>query len=260
MAKRQVYNLADEEFAFFVNKLHEQLQREKIPYVLVGGVAVQAHVLKRLHEKTGKSLIDLANDPNMRLQDFVRSTDDIDLSVHSYIENNNGEERYANKINNVLEGLVVPEVVSPSDDLILGYRLVRRGISRPVYQVYVFDETDDEQRIALNIGRNKKDLQDLEADNYDFFVESGETMTLPYAGDFDISMRIIKPEHLLAAKTAKFRPKDTMDMHNLVNVMIANGEVLDLGEMRRLLLPTYAQNFHRFLDLTKLEASVSNYH
>jgi len=55
--KRELYILVDEELGYFVNNLHEQMEREKMPYALVGGTAVQAHILKRLSDKTGKEFI-----------------------------------------------------------------------------------------------------------------------------------------------------------------------------------------------------------
>lgn len=255
--KRELYSLSDEEFAYFVNNLHRQMGKEKIPYILVGGTAVQAHILKRLSDKTGKNLSDLVLDPEVRLQDYVRSTDDVDLTVSSSIVKKEGEVGFTKKINRVLDGLAVREVISPSEEFILGYKLIRRGIKRPRFQIYVDDEFDDEMQIAMNIGRHKKDLRNLDSKNYELFVNEGKVLKIPFTSDFIISTKVIKPEHLIASKVSQFRAKDTMDIHNLADLMRDCGEKLDTSEIRELLLPNYQRNYERFLDLTNL---TNDYH
>jgi len=251
--KREIYNLSDEELAYLIGNLDEKMNAEKIPYIIVGGTAVQAQVLKRLHQKTGRTLAELAEDSKIRLQDYVRSTDDVDLAISSRIERERGEVDFAKKIFGVLESLAVPEAISPSGEYILGYQLVRKGIKRPVFQIYIDEETNDERRLALNIGRNPRDLENLDSQHYDEFIERGEEIVLPYNSDFTLRMRVIRPEHLLASKVSKFRAKDTMDIHTLADLMREGGEEIDFNEMRRLLLPEYTRNYERFLDLVNLE-------
>jgi len=250
--KREIYNLADEELAFLVSNLHEQMGKKGMPYILVGGTAVQAHTLSRLQRKTGKTLAELAEDPSIRLQDYVRSTDDVDLAIHSGVEGRAGRTAVGKMIFGILDELAVPEVISPSEDMILGYRLVRKGMKRPVFQVVIDGETDDERRLALNIGVNPADLENLDAKFYDEFVDAGQEVKMPYNRTFDVKTRVIKPEHLIASKVAKFRAKDTMDVHGLVDLMVEMGETPDLAEIKRLLLPDHEINYQRFLGLTKL--------
>ena len=250
--KRELYMLSDEELAYFVDNLHRQIEKEGMPYVLVGGTAVQVHVLKRLSNKTGKNLSELVSTEGVRLQDYIRPTDDVDLAISSSVLETYGEVDFAKKVNKVLDGLERKEVISPSEEFLLGYRLIRKGVKRPRFQIYVDDKGDDKMQIALNIGRNKKDLQNLDSKNYDFFVGGGQLLNIPFNEGFSINTRVIKPEHLIASKIAKFRAKDTMDIHNLADLMRDCGEELNLSEIKKLLLPNYERNYERFLDLVNL--------
>ena len=250
--KKALYNLCDEEFAYFVNKFNEQISKREMSYILVGGTAVQAHVLKRLCNKTGKNLEQLISDPNVRLQDFIRSTDDVDLSIDSSIVQNEGECEFTKKITTLLNN-ISGEYMSPSEENILKYKLIREGVKRPIFQIYINDKTNDEQRISMNIGRHKSDLKNLDSKYYDLFIKDGQKMILPYNSNFQINMNVIKPEHLLASKISKFRWKDTMDIHILSDFMIDQGENINLSEIKELLLPEYEKNYQRFLELAKLE-------
>lgn len=250
--KRELYDLTDEEFAFFTNHLNDQLNEKKIPYVLVGGTAVQAHVLSRLCSKTGKTLEQIISDPNIRVQDFIRATDDIDIALDSSVVKEKGDTLFAKEIMDVFDG-IKGEYFSPSEEHIFEYQLIRRGIKRPIFQISVDGETDNEQIISMNVGRYKSDLYNLDSKYYDKFVEEGENILIPYSLNFNLSLRVIRPEHLLASKISKFRAKDTMDMHILADCMTENREKIDLSEIRRLLLPDYEDNYNRFLELAKLE-------
>ena len=253
MAKRELYNLGDEELLYLVHNLGKQMSKEEMPYLLVGGTAVQAHILKRLHERTGKTLSQLVEDPEIRLQDYIRSTDDIDLAIHSSVVRQLGDVEFGKRINRILDGLTNGEVISPSEEHILDYSLARRGIQRPVFQISVDSETDTNMQIAMNIGRKPEDLHGLDEKFYDGFINEGQEVSIPYNDKFTLRTRIIKPEHLLASKIAQFRPKDTMDLHNLSDMMREGDETLDLTEIKGILLPEYSINYGRFLEVSKIE-------
>ena len=105
----------------------------------------------------------------------------------------------------------------------------------------------------MNIGRKKSDLKNLDSEFYDKFVEEGQETIIPYNSEFNLTTRVIKPEHLLASKISKFRAKDTMDLHIIADCMTHTGEKIDLLEIKDLLFPYYEDNYHRFLDLAKLK-------
>ena len=46
--KRQIYDLTNEAFGMFVNRVGTVLNEEKIPHYIGGGVAVQAYILSML--------------------------------------------------------------------------------------------------------------------------------------------------------------------------------------------------------------------
>jgi len=272
MEKRELYDVSDEEFAYFLNAAHGELGRENMPYIFVGGTAVQLQCAKRLCDIHGVDISTLASEPKLqskdvlRLQDHIRATDDVDLALASSVyeqgsssptQESNGtvSERdvlFYNRVGRVLDGLQ-REAISPSEEHILDYRIHRRGVKRPVFQVYVDGEGGDEQLIAMNLSRQPSDLKSLEDVHYDEFVERGETLAIPYNPDFNINARVISPTDLLAAKTAKFRAKDTMDLHSLADLMRANGEEVDVEGMRRILGPEYEHNLQRFISIMNAE-------
>jgi len=257
--KRELYTLADEEFGYFISNLHEQMKKEDLSYVLVGGTAVQAHIFKRLTDQTKKTLSELILSDELRIQDYIRATDDIDLAISSRVLEREGYVNFNRKMNRVLDMLETEEVISPSEEFLLSYKLIRRGIKRPRFQIYVDGEGNDEMQIAMNIGRDKKDLQNLDSENYDTFVDGGQTLQIPFNKDFIISANVIKPEHLIVSKVAKFRAKDTMDVHSLSDLIRDCGEELNLSEIKKLLLPDYEKNYRRFLDLANLTNNLNNH-
>ena len=250
--KRELYDLTDEEFAFFVNNINKQMKNRKISYVLVGGTAVQAHVLHRLCSKTGKNLEQIISDPNIRVQDFIRATDDVDIALDSSIVRKKGDTYFAREIMGVFNGLK-GEYFSPSEEHIFEYQLSRKGIKRPIFQIYVDGETDNEQVISMNVGRHEKDLYNLDSKYYNKFVAEGQNILIPYSDSFNLNLRVLKPEHLLASKISKFRAKDTMDIHILADCMEERKEKINLSEIKELLFPNYEDNYFRFLELVKLE-------
>ncbi len=251
--KREIYSLANEELALLIGNLHQSLVDEKIPYIIVGGVATQAHILSRLQKKTGKTLSELCEDPSLRLQDFVRATDDVDLAIDPKIEDEIGRIETGKKIGGVLKKIDGKECIPPSQEHILRYHLARHGIKRPIFQISRDGEIDYDRAISFNIGLNRSDLEGLDPQFYDLFIEEGQELKMPFDDNYNLVARVIRPEHLLACKTAKFRAKDTMDLHNLADIMRESGENIDLDEMKKILLPNYVDNYHRFLDLAKLE-------
>jgi len=112
MAKRALYDLTDEEFAYFVNEVNKGLEREGISHIFVGGTASQIQIAERLCKLHNTDLVTLARDE--RLQDYLRATDDIDLALatKAYAQ---GDTEYAHVINKLLDSLT-KEVISPSEE------------------------------------------------------------------------------------------------------------------------------------------------
>ena len=109
----------------------------------------------------------------------------------------------------------------------------------------------------MNLGTKPKDLRNLESLYYNKFIKEGQRIVIPYSNDFELKLRVIKPEHLLAAKISHLRPKDFMDIANLVNLMRLDGESIDLKEIEKILGVEYQDKFTRFLIINQLEGEFS---
>ena len=259
MAKRGLFSLADEEFAHFVTEVGKGLDRAEIPYIFVGGTAVQMHSLKRLSQKWGMNISELSK--SHRLQDYLRATDDVDLALSEQVYANfahNDDLGYAKVILTVLEDICGRESFSPSEEHLLEYKLSRPGVKRPVFNVLTDSETSDNQRILLNIGRKASDLRGVDTSFYQKFVDSGETITIPYNSKYSIQGRVISLTPLIATKTANLRPKDLMDVQNLANLIKGSEESVDFKLVEKILglenrggvlvptrSPDYSENYNK---------------
>jgi len=251
--KRELYNLGNEEFALFVNKTEEILKDLRIPHTFVGGTAVQAHTLKRLCEKYDTDVSTLASNKHIRFQNYVRSTDDVDLAL--LFPDNASDLDLVRMVTDELYGSLEGVYLSGDEEHLFEYGLVRRGISRPVFSVAV-DEVVGEN-LALNLSKQSRHLKGLGLRFYDEFIAEGEDLVIPYSDGFDIRMRAYKPEHVLATKISQFRAKDAMDLKNLVTVMHESGEEVDEEELRKILLPLYTDNLGKFNSLTGMNVDLN---
>jgi len=80
--EKGLFTLAQQDFALFLNRLARGLNNEHIEYILVGGIAVQAHVANALTTQYKNPLLDLEGKvENLRLQDNFRATDDVNICL-----------------------------------------------------------------------------------------------------------------------------------------------------------------------------------
>jgi hypothetical protein len=243
--KRQLYDLTDDPFVVFVNQIGHVLRAESIPHNIVGGVASQAYILNMLTKKHGKSVRDLTRDKEVRVQDYVRSTDDVDVALDL-----EGETDDTDKIRRITTE-ILPQFnfteLSPNGESILEFRAERVGASRPRYRVYVNDQGGAEDVVAMNIGRQPKDLHSLDPVWYAEFLDQGKEITIPYSEGYTLRLRVPRLEHLLASKISQSRAKDLMDNKNLASLAKDMGVELDFAEISRTLSPRHEDNYHRFL-------------
>ncbi len=251
--KRELYNLGNEEFAFFVNRAGEALNKIGVPYTFVGGSAVQAHTLKRLCEKYQTDISTLLQNKDIRFQDYIRSTDDIDLAL--LFPDNGQDNSFARSVSQRLCDSLEGVYLSANEESLFEYKLVRKGISRPVFSIGVDDKSGE--NLALNISKQSRHLRGLGLKFYDSFIEQGQELQIPYSKGNDIKIRVYRPEHVLATKISQFRAKDSMDLSNLVKVMQESGEEIDKEELRKVLLPVYVNNLGRFSSLTGIDIDLN---
>ncbi len=252
--KREIYNLGDEEFAFFINRIAEELRYRDIPYAFVGGVAVQSQILKRLTKKYNADISHLILNSDVRFQDYVRATDDVDLALKFPTdEKGNVSPENLEKIIDVCEHI---EGVYLSGDHkhLFEYLLQRNGIRRPVFSVSIDD--NQQENLFLNISRESRNLRRISYQFYEEFIDAGEDLTIPYSSSFSLRIKTYRPEHILATKISQLRAKDMMDIKNLVEIMQQCGEEVDAKELERILIPCHLINYERFGSLTGISVDV----
>jgi len=242
--KRSLYDLIDEPLTMFVNKVCDVLKDEGIHYNIVGGVAVQAYILDMLTKKYGEDVLRIAEDGGVRVQDYIRGTDDVDVVLSLQGE----DVEKIKRINSILPKFAY-EDISPSGESIIEFRTERVGASRPKYRVYVDDIGNQEDVIAMNISRGqKKDLHKLDYFWYDEFLKHSKELNIPFFKEFGLKINVPKLEHLLSSKIAQSRAKDLMDNQNLSTLVKDSGIELDFNEIEKILMPYHEGVYRRFLD------------
>ena len=241
--KRILYSLENEEFVFLINKLKEQFEKRKIQHTFVGGTAVQAHILDRLTKKYDSDIVSLISKDNVRLQDYIRSTDDIDLALDFEVQSPIDAAKQVKDICKAVEG----EHLSDTGNYIFEFSLERTGAKRPIFGVAIDGERAE--AIALNISHNSKDLKTLDHGFYKMFLDQGKELVIPHYQDCNLQIRVPKLEHVLATKISNFRAKDSMDLQNLVSISKDIGEKIDMEEIHSILGPENIKNYERFESL-----------
>lgn len=240
--KHALYNLTDEQFAFFVDKIGVDLDGRDIPHIFVGGTAVQAHVLSRLTKKYEQPMDSLEG--SVRVQDYIRSTDDVDLALR--FPEDMPDTEVGRKIKDFCES-IPGEYIPGTENHIIAYTLERMGLKRPVFGVSVDDKSGEP--ISMNISKKPSDLNKLNTKYYNVFLEEGQELDLPFSEDYSFRVRVPRVEHVLATKISNFRAKDAMDLKNLVSVVEDVGESINLGEVRSILGPENTRKYEQFESL-----------
>lgn len=244
--KRELYDLTDEEFAMMVNRVGTVLKKEKIEHNIVGGAAVQSYVLKMLTEKYNQNICELIYNPDVRVQDYIRSTDDIDLALKLDEED---DTQRIKRINGILPKFAFEEI-APCGEVIIELKPERIGASRPTFRVYIDGKGSQEEVITMNINRgNGGDIRNLDDHWYDEIIDKSQELIIPYTADYSLNVIVPKLEHLLVEKIAGSRAKDLMDNKNLADLSKEIGRKLNFKEMESMLLPINEKNYLRFLEV-----------
>lgn len=244
--KRELYDLTDEPFLMFVNRVGTVLSEEQISYNIVGGVAVQSYLLSMLAKKHSADVQALIKNPEVRVQDYIRSTDDVDLALQFPKEMEDIER--VRRITAVTSKLPF-ESISPAQEFIVEIRAGRYGASRPTFRVYIDEKGSDEEVLAMNINRGQpSSLNNLDDCWYNEFINQGHQLSVPYSDSYSLSVRVPRIEHILATKIANSRAKDLMDNKNLVDLCRDLSVSLDIAELGRVLLPVHEDKYGKFID------------
>lgn len=232
--KRALFDVVDEDFIVFLSRVSEQINRDGRQGVLVGGSAVQVHLANFLTQLARKPLDEVYMAGDIRTQDYIRATDDVDVSFKIPASVSEEPVERAKYVLEVLRG-IEGEVISPSENNIFGYSTQRRGVKRPIFGISRDGETDPNRQIMMNVSTRDSELQDLDPNYNGVFIEGGETIALPYSRLYTPSLRVIRLEHLIATKMAKSRPKDVMDVANLIELANKVGRTPNREEVEHIL-------------------------
>ena len=236
--KRELFNLADEEFMTLLERTDGAFRKSGISHIFVGGVAVQCYIARCLCEKYNTNLVELAKSGGVRIQDYLRSTDDVDLALKM---NCSDEVEAGKKIYDVLDNIVGEgEFFSPSGEHIISIDLLRRGHVKPQFQVGVDGETNPDMVVAFNIYRKPKDLSDkslreFEDRFYDYFIDRAVDLKVPYSGGRDVTLRVKNPSDLLTTKIVRGRPKDLHDASALVQCGRSHNNLINYKDIEKIL-------------------------
>lgn len=243
--KRQLYDLTDEPFAMMVNRAGAVLKGEGIEHNIVGGAAVQSYILHMLTEKYNQNICELMYNPTIRIQDYIRSTDGVDLALKLGEEDDTEKIK---KINGILPKFAFEEV-APCQEFIVEIRPERIGASRPTFRIYIDGKGSQEEVISMNINRGKGgDIRNLEDHWYNKIIEKSQELVIPYTPNYSLKVVVPKLEHLLVEKIAGSRAKDLMDNKNLADLSKEIRRKLNFKEMEAMLLPINETNYFRFLE------------
>ncbi|MFH1358857.1 MAG: hypothetical protein ABIH37_03155 [archaeon] len=265
------YTMGNEAFAYFLDRASAKLGEKDVPHVLVGGAAVQAHVLDRMCRVQGKDVLGLDFGREREVSDVLRPTNIVDMAL-GFDEYNElvgvadtSDLRYLRRDTDDVVGRKILEFVEslegsyPIGNHVFEYVLDndRRGTQRIGF-IYGVDDPENkrtERGATLKIERSSRDLTSsvqIDSEWYNIFVEEGVDLKIPYL-DYSVSLRVLKPEYLLAVKIALDRAPDQMDVRNLIDAMKSTGELdgeeeqrVFAGTLREILCPFYAANLDYF--------------
>ncbi|GIU68356.1 MAG: hypothetical protein KatS3mg001_206 [Candidatus Pacearchaeota archaeon] len=239
--KRALYSIDDEEFLTFLERIDHSFRTNNIPYLFVGGVATQAHIVSLICKKEGVNLYDLINDPNFRVQDHLRATDDIDITLD--IRNIEGQKtEIYERINTILSSLEEESpYVSVSGNHLVSVKLERKGIRRPVFRLGLDEEPSYENEVSLNLYYSPEDTNhrwsqemiEFERQNYFRFFESGLRISLPIYKGKKIELNVKSLEDLIATKIARSREKDWTDILLLYRHTKDSGNPINFSQLER---------------------------
>jgi len=281
--KRALYTIADEEFATLLERTHTAFEKAGIPYMFVGGVATQAHIIDYLC-RDGKTLADYVEDPNFRIQDHLRATDDVDITLDSgkKAEERTEEDKieFGNRIYAVLDDIAgktdkgnysCPDFtcMSPSDDHIVGVSLERKGLSRPIFWLGLDQCPTAQTAVSFNLYKGPEDtnerwpqeIREFEKRFYHAFMQRASTVEIPYHKNKKLVLKVKKPEDLMATKIIRGREKDFTDLLLLARHSENAGIPIDYQEIKNILCsedpvynvpnPIFVEKYEQFRDILK---------
>lgn len=229
--KQPLYDILDDEYCFLLDRITAQFLKDGLNPSIVGGAAVQVHIANLLSKIHGKNIEDLFVDGDLRKQDHIRATDDIDITLH----NAELAENRANYDGNIIQTLAkIPckNEESADGNNVYDIYMERSGVVRPVLFVHSLNATS---RIRLNISKYPTDIQNLGQEHYIPMIENAKMVELHYNDKFRPKIRIHSLSDVIAAKLANGRAKDKFDVNVLGKCALLAGKEIDKKRILHLL-------------------------
>ena len=201
MRKQNAYTIQDDIFLDALTLIADHFQG--IPYAIVGGAAVQAYVAS-VAIKTGQA------ESVKALNGFsfiLRRTGDIDVSF------DDDPVALVNTFN-----LIVAQAAPPYSLHSFPKRFVMQGGAR---------------RMNINYQIEPTDLKGIPAYYHDI-IHTAITVMLPHQSR-QLSLKLAKPEYLIASKLTRVKPKDQIDIMLLLKAMESDQYPFDAEEVRSIL-------------------------
>lgn len=233
--EKGLFTLTQPDFAFFLNRLSRGF--ENIDYILVGGVAVQAHIAHALTIQHQTTLIDLEKKlGNLRLQ----PTNDVNICLRE-----KGDVEKAKDILRVCEYIGDnTEYFTLDENHVIKIRLTRSGTNNPDFGISI----DDNPERVLNLrfhGNERKAktagvLNELPSELYSNLFDNIKGFQIPYCTDSNgdevkLPIKTTSLENLILIKLAQGRTRDIIDITSLLMHNKKAGLAIDGDKIRRVL-------------------------
>ncbi len=223
--------LLDKEYFELVETLDSFAKENSIPYVIVGGGAVQAHLSDILTNpsQNQKPLYQSMREARAQLEHVFRPTDDIDIVMLT----NENYRFFSYELENHIRERFSPNIKKSHKSL---------GVIKNGHQMRVQLATDP------------KIYQGFDDALFNYQVESATELDITYdhRGKGCSSKIVVpKPEVLILPKISRFSSGDRIDIYNLTKALSSSGRGFDRSEVRSLVkefAPDQASRLMKNLD------------
>jgi sulfur transfer complex TusBCD TusB component (DsrH family) len=202
--KEHLYTLLDEYYFDVLRTVIEAFERFGYTPIIVGGVAVQMHIIALVGVESSR---------------FLRKTNDYDLVVLG------AEKKRIEEIISKLNG----EYFKTSNAVFF-ISVARPGAKRPILRVeYLNGENEIKNaEIRLNIFTESNDLEHISPERAMLMYNDAVEIAIKHSRTLsELKARVLRIEDLIAAKITKGRDKDYKDVDNLVNIVKEKGVEID---------------------------------
>ena len=221
--KEALYDILDGEYCFLLDRITKVFKSRDLNSAIVGGAAAQIHISNFLSKVYKKSVEDLFIDGDLRPQDHIRGTDDIDVVVYNELLAQK-PEIYHGHILRAIDELECTNVESPDKNDIYDISIKRKGLKRPILLVKSLNKLSE---IKMNVPNTPTDMFHLDQSNYVDMIKNAETIVLPYNSYFNPEIRVYSFDDVLASKIMHNRPKDHFDALVLGKDALIAGREID---------------------------------